>query len=232
MHVPPGWFALFLSLLFVVSSCATTNQNTQAPPEHDEHDEHAGHDHSHGHISALSSVSEDPKDLCEHRVPQDVCVQCHPELAGKFKKVKDWCGPHEVPESQCHQCHPNLSFEPLPELKEGADVRELTREEAIKGLEEHAVEGKITVVDFYALWCVPCRNLHAHLYTLLNQRQDIALRKVQIEDWDDPLAAKYLTTSPTVPFVIVFDKQGEELGTVSGLDIEALSALLAEASES
>ncbi len=209
-----------LSLLcLMLASCATTG--TDADPN-------KGHDH--GHISALSAASEDPADLCEHRVPRDVCVSCHPELADRFKKVKDWCGPHNVPESQCYACHPDLSFEPLPTLREDADLVEITRDQANQGLEPHVVKGKVTVIDFYAVWCVPCRKLDAKMFTLLNQRDDIAMRKIQIDDWDDPLATKYLQASPTIPLAVVFDKNGEEVGRMVGLDLDVLSELIAEAS--
>lgn len=212
--------ALPLFLTLTLASCATAT-NTAV-------DEHDGHDH--GHISALTAASDDPTDLCEHRVPADVCVQCHPELAARFKAVKDWCGPHSVPESQCHACHPDLQFEPLPELAEHADLAEVPREAAMAGLAQHAVPGKVTVVDFYAVWCVPCRNFDAQMYGLLNQRKDLAMRKIQIEDWEDPLAAKYLGGSPSLPYIVVFDKDGNEVGTHSGPDTDELSALLAEAS--
>src|SRR5688572_6184796 len=53
-----------------------------------------------GQISDLSRV-EGPAELCEHKVPEQVCTRHHPELIPRFKAVNDWCPPHEVPESQC-----------------------------------------------------------------------------------------------------------------------------------
>lgn len=52
--------------------------------------------------------------LCEHKVPAELCTQCHPELAAVFKSQGDWCAEHAVPESHCFKCNPKLSFEGPP----------------------------------------------------------------------------------------------------------------------
>lgn len=44
----------------------------------------------------------------EHGVPEEVCAQCHPKLAAKFKADGDWCAKHDRPDSQCFICHPEL----------------------------------------------------------------------------------------------------------------------------
>lgn len=48
--------------------------------------------------------------LCEHRVPEELCTRCVPELAAVFQATGDWCEEHAVPESQCFQCNPKLTF--------------------------------------------------------------------------------------------------------------------------
>ena len=30
--------------------------------------------------------------------------------------------------------------------------------------------GKVTLFDFYAVWCAPCRKIDAHLFPLLGRR--------------------------------------------------------------
>ncbi len=116
-----------------------------------------------------------------------------PRLIPKFKAAKDWCPEHGVPESQCFECHPDLTFDPLPPLPPGADLVELSRQgEDVPALEAHAVKGKVTVFDFYAVWCAPCRKIDAHVFALLGKRGDLAVRKLNVVSWDTPLAARYL----------------------------------------
>ena len=184
----------------------------------------------HGRFSALTANASQASDLCEHRVPALACVRCNPELVPRFKAVKDWCGPHEVPESQCHACHPGLSFEPLPEPPADADLQMVSREQALAGLDGVVAAGKTTVVDFWAAWCVPCRQTAGELNLRLRHDRTLAVRKVEIRDWDDPLAQRYLGGTVKLPLLVVFDAKGTEVGRVNGHDPEALDTLLAKAS--
>jgi hypothetical protein len=169
--------------------------------------------------------------LCSHRVPEASCVLHHPELASEFRRTGDRCGEHAVPESQCLVCHPDLTFEPLPALASTADVRWLTTEGAVVGpLSSLSVAGKVTVVDFYADWCAPCRKVDRHLFTLSNTRTDLAVRKLNVVSWETPLAKEHLREVPTLPFLVVFGRDGREVKRVSGFDLAALDAALVEAS--
>jgi thiol-disulfide isomerase/thioredoxin len=185
----------------------------------------------HGEMSALTANVGDPNDLCEHRVPADACVRCHPDLAERFKSVNDWCGPHDVPESQCHACHPNLTFEPLPDVPADADLRDVSSEEALGGLHSIVAQGKTTVIDFWATWCVPCRATAADLNRRLGTDPALAVRKIEVRDWDDPLAVRYLGGTVQLPLLVVFDAEGREVGRVKGHDPRALDALIAKARE-
>lgn len=208
-------------LLLIVSSaaallvgCATT----QAPPTAS----------SHGTISSLSTVEGTPT-LCEHEVPEKVCTRHHPELAAEFKKVGDWCPEHDIPESQCLICHPDLTFEALPTLPPDADLTWLSREgEDVPSLDSQAVQGKVTIFDFYADWCAPCRKIDAHVYRLLQQRQDLALRKLNVVSWETPLAKRHLAQVPSLPYLVVYGSDGKLVRAIAGFDLAALDKAIAE----
>jgi thiol-disulfide isomerase/thioredoxin len=174
---------------------------------------------AHGVASPLSQSQEK---LCVHKVPGDVCVTCHPELAARFRAAGDWCGEHGVPESQCLICHPDLTFTPLA-IPAGADYRRIAANgEDVPSLEAHLASGKSTVFDFYADWCAPCRTVDEHLLGVMKQRSDVAVRRVNIGGWDTPLSKRYLTKVSSLPYVIVYDKSGRRVTEIIGLDLKKL----------
>ena len=182
----------------------------------------------HGQISDLTGTSED---LCEHRVPGETCTRCHPELEAKFKAVGDWCVEHAVAESQCLICHPDLDFSALPELPPDADVKKISQAgEDVPLLDAHAVAGKVTLFDFYADWCAPCRKIDRHVYTMLQSRDDLALRKLNVVSWETPLAKRHLANVPSLPYVVVYGRDGKIVRAISGFDLPALDRAIEEAS--
>src|ERR1051325_8578807 len=66
------------------------------------------------------------------------------------------------------------------------DVSIITHGDRVE-LEAHAVRGKYTVFDFYAVWCPPCRALGPALEKLASRNPGrLAIRKVDIVDWTMP----------------------------------------------
>ena len=182
----------------------------------------------HGKFSDLSRVSGGVA-ACSHGVPEPVCTRCHPERAAEFQRVGDWCPEHGIPESQCLLCHPDLTFEPLPTLPEGTDLQWLSRAgEDVAELEPLAVKGKVTVFDFYADWCAPCQKVDRHVYGLLLQRKDLAVRKLNVVTWDSALARHHLAGVAGLPHLRVYGKDGRLAAHVDGLDIPALDRAISE----
>ena len=184
----------------------------------------------HGKLSELSRV-EGEIVLCEHKVPERTCTLHHPELVPQFKRAGDWCTPHGVPESQCLKCHPDLTFEPLPKLPEDADVVWLSKAgEDVPDLGTHAVSGKVTVFDFYAEWCAACRKVDGHVYERLANGDPLAYRKLNILEWESALGQRYLKNVPSLPFVVVYGKDGKRSATLYGADLAALDRAIEAAS--
>jgi thiol-disulfide isomerase/thioredoxin len=199
----------------LAGGCAT------APPAH----EHMGT------LTNLSAASKTDWEKCPHGVPKEKCTTCNPALVPMFKAADDWCPEHGVPESQCFKCHPDLNFDPLPPLPANADLVELSKQgEDVPSLDAHAVKGKVTLFDFYAIWCGPCRKIDAHLFPLLGQRRDLALRKLNMVSWETPLSERYLKDIPGLPYLVVYGKDGKKVAAVSGFDLAALDRAIAEAS--
>lgn len=179
----------------------------------------------HGNLSDLSAVGNDAP-MCEHEVPAEVCTRCNPELIPMFQEAGDWCRGHRVPESQCHRCHPDLHFDPLPPVPEGADVLDLSDEQALSGLAAFAVAGKVTVFDFTAPWCVPCRNVEASLRTWMAREPRVAVRRIHINEWEGPVVDRYLSNIAGLPYVILYGVDGTELVTMAAFEMEALDAAI------
>ena len=179
----------------------------------------------------MSLASKHDWKACPHQVPEEVCVRCHPEMAAGFKAHNDWCREHDVPESQCLKCHPDLDFSPPKPAPAGADVAEIVKEgQELQALEPHLVTGKVTVFDFYAAWCPPCRKVDEHLFPKLAQRSDIAVRKVNVGNWESATSQRWLSDVPELPHLIVYDKRGKKVRAISGAQLAELDAAIAEAS--
>jgi len=111
-----------------------------------------------------------------------------------------------------------------------SDVKEIAKDgEDVPDLSAHVANEKVTIFDFSAKWCEPCRDLDAYVLGVLKVRPDVAYRKLDIGDWDTPLASRYMKGVKELPYVIVFDKSGKQVEAISGLDTKRLDAVLDKA---
>jgi thiol-disulfide isomerase/thioredoxin len=85
-----------------------------------------------------------------------------------------------------------------------------------------AVPGKITIVDYWATWCEPCKVIEPALEHLAEEQPDlIAIRRVDASSWDDyPFDLPHVTIYDAAG-TVVFDRSSE--GDVDGF-LEAIHA--------
>jgi thiol-disulfide isomerase/thioredoxin len=87
-------------------------------------------------------------------------------------------------------------------------------------------QGTVTIVDFHAAWCNPCKKIAPILDSLASQQPGITLRRVEIASWESSVVKKYNITS--VPKVLVFDKNGCMVGTPTS-DTDQVARYIAQA---
>ena len=79
------------------------------------------------------------------------------------------------------------------------------------------LDGDLTIVDFWAPWCGPCKVLHPILDSLQKNNPDLKIIKVNVDE------SSALTTefgSRNIPTVVIF-KGEEEIERISGAQHES-----------
>ena len=110
--------------------------------------------------------------------------------------------------------------EPITVISHGAQV----------DINQHLALGNVTVLDFYADWCGPCRRLSPSLEKMARSDPEIALRKIDIVNWRTAVVQQFNIHS--IPQVNVYDKGGRLVGTVLGVDFEKVKNYVAQAKAS
>ena len=105
------------------------------------------------------------------------------------------------PTPQNNPAPPPPSVTPVKVLKQGGQAVDLNKV---------LVAGQVTVVDFYADWCGPCKRIGPKLDLLAKQDSGVVLRKVDIVRWGTPVAEQYSINS--IPHIRVYDARGKMVG--------------------
>jgi copper chaperone CopZ len=114
-----------------------------------------------------------------------------------------------------------------PAYPAGADVATLSADGSGVGpLDKRRVPGKYTVFDVYADWCGPCRQVDERLRQLVQSRADVAVRKLNVVDFDTPLARELGSRFEALPYVVVFSPAGKRTD-IQGVDLEKMEKALA-----
>jgi len=117
----------------------------------------------------------------------------------------------------------------MPVARSGQSV-EVISHGAQVDINQHLAFGNVTVIDFYADWCGPCKRLSPSLEQMARSDPDIALRKIDIVNWRTAVARQFKIYS--IPQVKVYDRSGHLVGTVRGVDLEKIKSYVAQAKSS
>ena len=110
----------------------------------------------------------------------------------------------------------------------GQGIELITRGQSVQ-ISQHLALGNVTVVDFYADWCGPCKQL-APMIEKLAQDPEIAIRKIDIVNWQSPVAQQFHVEG--IPRVDVYDRKGRLVGAVEGVDPQTVLNYVAKAKSS
>lgn len=110
----------------------------------------------------------------------------------------------------------------------GQPVEVITHGAAVD-IARHLAPGHVTIVDFYADWCGPCRMVSPTLEQMAQTDADIAVRKIDIVNWVSPVAKQYGVHS--IPQVNVYNRHGQLVGTVNGANPDRVREYVAMAKE-
>ena len=96
---------------------------------------------------------------------------------------------------------------PKPQQKANpANVREVRNGGSEVSLQSILVPGKVTIVDFFADWCGPCRQMAPYLERMALYDDDVRLCKVDIVKFGTPVTHQYKIDA--IPSVWVYDRRG------------------------
>ena len=93
-------------------------------------------------------------------------------------------------------------------------------------LKDALVKGKITVIDFWAEWCPPCKDISRYLQKIARQYPQLAVRKVEIPDFNCAAAKEHLAGRTGLPVVRIYSEEGELLHDLFGIESWQLEPIL------
>lgn len=118
----------------------------------------------------------------------------------------------------------------LPKFTSGTSVRTLSKVREIADLKQFnqfVGTEKVSVIDFYATWCGPCKALEPIFESLAEKVPQVQFGRVDVDD-NQQVAHEYgITAMPTC----LFFKDGKKVDTIIGANPPKLVALIQKHAE-
>jgi thioredoxin 1 len=105
-------------------------------------------------------------------------------------------------------------------------IRVVSNKGANVDLPSLLAEGKVTIVDFYADWCGPCRAVAPHLEKLAKDDPNVSLLKIDIVNWETPVVKQFGIKS--VPSIRVYGRNKQQVGAPTS-DFDTVAKLVKQA---
>ena len=105
---------------------------------------------------------------------------------------------------------PAADFAEHPVDERGLDIKTISTGQEV-ALERHMVHGKVTIFDYTARWCKPCRILGGRLAEFARREKRIAIRKIDVTEWNTPVVRQHLKGVKGLPYVELFDRKGRRV---------------------
>ncbi len=194
------------------------DEEEEEEEEEEEHDHGDGDAHDHGDGDA-----HDHGDGDEHDHGEGDEHEGHGDAHEGHGDAHEGHGDAHEGHGDAHEGHDD-AHEGHGDAHEGhGDVQDAARDGATFDAVGVAVLGKVTVVDFWAEWCGPCKPLTRGLEKLAAANPGIALRKVEVPSFDTAVAKEHLANAKGLPMVWIYDTAGKRVKVLEQKKIDEVS---------
>ena len=111
----------------------------------------------------------------------------------------------------------------LTGTQEGHGNVEVISRGTLIDLVQYVEPGKYTAFLFYADWCGPCKILKPRLEDFAENGDKLALREIDIINWENPLVRYY--DLPSIPYFIIYGPDGEFAERGPGISNEIMKEI-------
>ncbi|SCU77396.1 LAMI_0A01002g1_1 [Lachancea mirantina] len=97
-------------------------------------------------------------------------------------------------------------------------IRSISQLRSLAEFQKAIAGDRLSVIDFYATWCGPCKAVAPHIEKLCKEKPSVAFYKVDVDESPEIAAECQITAMPT----FVFAKKGQPIGKVVGADVRGV----------